>query len=105
MGDFKRNCMPAAIKSKEAKAIRAANTTKSIKYKKKWSKGQTKEKANHLCLFNADTYNKLLKEVPKYKLITLSVLVERFNINGTLACEAIKYFLQKKLITPILKHS
>ncbi|KAK6923218.1 Ribosomal protein S25 [Dillenia turbinata] len=38
--------------------------------KKKWSKGKQKEKVNNMVLFDQGTYDKLLSEVPKYKLIT-----------------------------------
>merc|ERR1711890_96880 len=37
--------------------------------KKKWSKGKTRDKLNNLVLFDKNTYDKLYKEVPTYKLI------------------------------------
>merc|ERR1719427_2282588 len=40
--------------------------------KKKWSKGKTRDKLNNAILFDKPTYEKLLKEVPSYKLITPS---------------------------------
>ena len=45
----------------------------------KWSKGKTKEKVNNLHLFDKNTHDKLLAEVPKYKMITTSVLVDRLR--------------------------
>ncbi|KAL3635140.1 hypothetical protein CASFOL_019687 [Castilleja foliolosa] len=45
----------------------------------KWSKGKQKKKVNNLVLFDKSTYDKLLSEAPKYKLITPSVLSDRLR--------------------------
>ncbi|KAJ1833611.1 40S ribosomal protein S25, partial [Coemansia sp. RSA 2711] len=60
------------------------------KTKKKWSKGKVQDKANNAVYFNAETLAKLEKEVPTYKLITPSVLVDRMRINGSLARRALR---------------
>merc|ERR1712118_23051 len=101
MGNIKFHIMPPQIKSKVAKAIAAANASKG---KKKWSRGKLREKVNNLCLFNRDMYNKLLIEVPKYKMITTSILVDRLNISGSLARLAILELLHKTMITKIIAH-
>ncbi|KAI4384347.1 hypothetical protein MLD38_002516 [Melastoma candidum] len=49
------------------------------KKKAKWSKRQRKEKVNDMVLFDQGTYDKLLCEVPKYKLITRSILSDRLR--------------------------
>ncbi|KAJ3101154.1 40S ribosomal protein S25 [Phlyctochytrium planicorne] len=72
--------------------------------KKKWSKGKTKDKANNAVVFDKVTYEKLFKEVPTYKLITPSILVDRLRINGSLARVAIKDLAAKGLIKPISEH-
>ncbi|PRW20673.1 40S ribosomal S25-3 [Chlorella sorokiniana] len=92
---------PKEQKSKEAKALAAANSSKGKK--KKWSKGKLKEKVNNLVLFDKPTYEKLLTEVPKYKMITPSVLSDRLRINGSLARAAIKELLGKGLIKEVAK--
>lgn len=56
---------------------------------------------NNLVLFNKDAYNKLLNEVPKYKMITTSVLADRLNVNGSLARAAIRELAKKGLIKPV----
>ncbi|KAL8553170.1 hypothetical protein ACS0TY_001712 [Phlomoides rotata] len=48
--------------------------------KKKWSKGKQKEKVNNNVLFDKATYDKLLVEAPKYKLITPSILSDRLRV-------------------------
>jgi small subunit ribosomal protein S25e len=73
--------------------------------KKKWSKGKTREKASNLVLFDQDTYDKLYKEVPKFKLITPSILAERLHINGSLARQAIKELMAKDEIRMVSQHS
>ena len=57
--------------------------------KKKWSKGKTRDKLNNLVLFDKATYDKLLKEVPTYKLITPSIVSERLKVRGSLARKAL----------------
>ena len=51
--------------------------------KKKWSKGKTRDKLNNLVLFDKATYDKLLKEVPTYKLITPAIVSERLKVTTT----------------------
>merc|ERR1711918_282709 len=95
--------MPPQIKTKEAKTIAAANASKGKK--KKWSKGRIREKAIKLCLFESDLYEKFLADVPKYKIISVSILADRFNINGSLARAVIKELLKKKLIATVISHN
>merc|ERR1711973_761713 len=62
--------------------------------KKKWSKGKTRDKLNNLVLFDKPTYEKLLKEVPTYKLITPSIVSERLKVRGSLARKALDELTQ-----------
>ncbi|KAE8744588.1 hypothetical protein FOCC_FOCC008827 [Frankliniella occidentalis] len=72
--------------------------------KKKWSKGKVRDKLNNQVLFDKATYDKLLKEVPAYKLITPSVVSERLKIRGSLARRALDELLQKGMIKQVIKH-
>jgi len=90
-----------AVADQEAKALAAANSSKGKK--KKWSKGKLKEKVNNMVLFDKATYEKLQTEVPKYKMITPSVLADRLRINGSLARAAIKELLGQGLIKVVSK--
>merc|ERR1712179_675777 len=69
--------------------------------KKKWSKGKTRDKLNNLVLFDKPTYDKLLKEVPTYKLITPSIVSERLKVRGSLARKALTELAQKGLIKQV----
>jgi len=89
--------------SKASKALAASSGGKAKK--KKWSKGKAKEKLNNQVLFDKATYDKLLKEVPSYKLITLAILSERLKITGSLAKKAIRELRNKGLIRPVSTHS
>ena len=40
----------------------------------KWSKGKSRDKLANLALFDKATYDKLIKEVPSYKLITPAIV-------------------------------
>merc|ERR1712156_184133 len=73
--------------------------------KKKWSNGKTRDKLNNLVLFDKPTYEKLLKEVPTYKLITPSIVSERLKVRGSLARKALNELVQKGLIKQVVQHS
>ncbi|KAK4347412.1 hypothetical protein RND71_033751 [Anisodus tanguticus] len=95
--------------------------------KKKWSKGKQKEKVNNMVLFDKGTYDKLIIEAPKYKLITPSILSDRLReqevcffyeaeygysgldvgelISGSLARKAIRELMAKGLIRMVSAHA
>merc|ERR1711871_651061 len=83
-------------KSKEAKMKAAMAGGRSKK--KKWSKGKVKEKLANLVMFDKGTYDKLLKEIPKAKLITPAVVSERLKVNGSVARQAIRHLEEKGLV-------
>eukprot|EP00244_Chara_vulgaris_P002528 TRINITY_DN144_c0_g1_i1.p3 TRINITY_DN144_c0_g1~~TRINITY_DN144_c0_g1_i1.p3 ORF type:complete len:109 (-),score=33.58 TRINITY_DN144_c0_g1_i1:259-585(-) len=93
---------------KDAKAA-AAKPVKSSgggkQKKKKWSKGKQKEKVNNMVLFDQATYDKLVTEVPKYKLITPSVLSDRLRITGSLARNGIKELMARGVIRLVSAHA
>merc|ERR1719503_331109 len=89
-------------KSKEAKAKAAAGG--GAKKKKKWGKGKMREKLMNLVLFDEPTYERLLQEVPKMKLITPSTVSDRLKINGSLSRAAIKELIARGLIRPVAVH-
>merc|ERR1711862_898842 len=72
--------------------------------KKKWSKGKTRDKLNNLVLFDKNTYDKLYKEVPTYKLITPSIVSERLKVRGSLARKALIELTEKGIIQKVVEH-
>jgi len=73
----------APKKEKAAPSSKPAKSSGGGKQKKKkWSKGKQKEKVNNMVLFDQATYDKLLSEAPKYKLITPSILSDRLRGAG-----------------------
>ncbi|KAJ2003872.1 40S ribosomal protein S25 [Coemansia sp. RSA 2322] len=83
----------------------AGKASAGSKNKKKWSKGKVQDKANNAVLFNAETLAKLEKEVPAYKLITPSVLVDRLRINGSLARRALRELETRGSIRLVSAHN
>merc|ERR1712093_511451 len=75
------------------------------KQKKKWSKGKVKDKANHAVVLDKTTTDKLYKDVQSYRLITVAVLVDRLEINGSLARQALKDLEEKGQIKKVVAHS
>merc|ERR1712058_209228 len=88
--------------SKDAKAKAASRGGK--KSKKKWSKGKTRDKLSNMCLFDQPTYDKVLKEVPNYKVITPSIVSDRMKIRGSLARRCIKELHQMGKVKLIVQH-
>merc|ERR1711924_157872 len=88
--------MPPKVqqKSKETKALAAASG----------GKGKVREKAQNRTLFDKETYDRLISEVPKMKCITTSGLIERLKINGSLARKALPLLEEKGLIKCIVKN-
>merc|ERR1712137_457180 len=73
--------------------------------KKKGSKGKVKEKVMNAVFFDKALYEKCVNEVPKFKLITPSVISERMRVNGSLARRTIKDLMAKGLIRQVSSHS
>merc|ERR1711904_654970 len=86
---------------KKAAPKKAAGSGGGKAKKKKWSKGKVKEKLANLVLFDKSTYDKLMKEIPKAKLITPSVVSERLKVNGSVARQAIRHLEEKGLIESV----
>ncbi|KAG2220045.1 hypothetical protein INT45_012221 [Circinella minor] len=57
-----------------------------------------------MVVLDKPTYERLFKEVPTYKLISQSVLVDRLRLNGSLARVAIRELEAQGLIKPVLRH-
>jgi small subunit ribosomal protein S25e len=73
--------------------------------KKKWSKGKVKDKAQHAVTLDKATYDRILKEVPAFKFISQSIIIERLKVNGSLARVAIRHLEKEGQIKRIVHHS
>lgn len=63
-----------------------------------------KEQVDNAVLFKEEAFKKLKDEVPKYKLITPSILSDRLRINGSLARKAIQLLEKDGLIRRVSHH-
>ncbi|PWN90733.1 ribosomal protein S25 [Acaromyces ingoldii] len=72
--------------------------------KKKWSKGKVKDKAQNMVVLDQPTYDRILKEVPTFKMISQSTLIDRMKINGSLARVAIRHLEREGQIRRIIHH-
>merc|ERR1712072_1070290 len=94
-GNSKQNLKDFLAKSKGGAAAK----------KKKWSKGKVREKLNNLVIFDQATYDRMMKEVATFKLVTPSAISERLKVNGSLARKAIQECLKAGTIKLVDKHS
>lgn len=90
-------------KTKEqiAKAAQASRKTS----KKKWNAGGKKEKKDFNVFLNNDQFNDMSKEISKMKLITPSILSERFKVVMSVAKRAIRFFVQENKIKELGKQT
>ncbi|RDB19567.1 40S ribosomal protein S25-A [Hypsizygus marmoreus] len=88
----------------KAKAPPPSSSGKSAK-KKKWSKGKVKDKAVHAVTLDKPTFDRIIKEVPTFKFISQSILIERLKVNGSLARIAIRHLEKDGQIKRIVHHS
>ena len=82
--------------SKAAKA--AAALAGGKKSKKKWSKKSMKDRAQHAVILDQEKYDRILKEVPTYRYVSVSVLVDRLKIGGSLARIALRHLEKEGII-------
>merc|ERR1711871_117390 len=92
--------MGGSAKKKDAKPSGGGKAKK-----KKWSKGKVKEKGVNNVFFDKALYDKCVNEVPKFKLITPSIISERMRVNGSLARRTIKDLMAKGLIRQVSAHA
>merc|ERR1711934_949568 len=83
-GNSKKNLKDFLAKSKGGASAK----------KKKWSKGKVREKLNNMVVFDQGTYDRMLKEVATFKLVSTSAISERLKINGSLARRSIQELLK-----------
>lgn len=95
--------MPPKAAAKPGKA--AAPSSGGKKTKKKWSKGKVKDKSQHAVTVDQPIYDKLVKDVATYKMVTVSVLVDRLKVNGSVARAALRELEKMGVIKQIVGHS
>ena len=71
----------------------------------KWTKGRSRDKLQNKVIFDQDAYDKLMSEIPQYRLISPAVVSDRLKINGSLARAAILLLAEKGLIRKVDQHS
>ncbi|EGG14144.1 40S ribosomal protein S25 [Cavenderia fasciculata] len=95
--------MPPKVggKSKQIQAAKsAAGNQKGAR--KKWSKGKSKEKLANLVLLDKETFNKVNKELPGQKVITIANVSDKYKVNGSLARRIIRDFAAKGQIKKVI---
>lgn len=64
-----------------------------------------KDKANNAVIVDRVIFDRIMKEVPSFKMISQSVLIDRMKIGGSLARVAIKHLEKEGLIKPVIVHN
>ncbi|KAH0483134.1 MAG: uncharacterized protein KVP18_001770 [Porospora cf. gigantea A] len=94
-----------APKEKKTKAqIAAAAAAGGKRGKKKWAKGNARDKAEKDVLFTKSTLDKLLSDIPKSKVITPSIVAERLGITVSLAKIGITHLMEDGRIKQVGDH-
>ena len=87
---------PKMGQTKAAKTAAAQQNSK--KSKKKWSKGKTRENLDNAVLWEKDALAKLKTEVPKYKVITPTIVSDRLKVSVALAAAGLKFLAKEGTI-------
>ena len=97
----------AGQKSKDAKLKAAQQSSKSKGAKSGIKKvdARVREKANLAVYLDKATFEKAKADVPKMKLITVSSVIDRLKVNGSIARKVIRYLYEQKLIKKVELHS
>merc|ERR1712153_123482 len=103
--DDKKGASGKADSKKNLKDFLAKSKGGASAKKKKWSKGKVREKLNNMVVFDQNTYDRMLKEVATFKLVTPSAISERLKISGSLARRSIQELLKAGTIKLVDKHS
>jgi small subunit ribosomal protein S25e len=91
--------MPPKKPAAPTKKSKLENANKGAKKAaKKWSKGRSREALQNAVMFDKATLDKLTTEVPKYKLITPSIISDRLKISVALAAKGLAHLCSKKQI-------
>ncbi|KAM3129397.1 hypothetical protein pb186bvf_018471 [Paramecium bursaria] len=93
---------PTQGQKKTKDAIAKAASSRSKTTKKKWTKGRNKDKLNNAVFLDAQQYKQIDAQVSKLgSLVTVSVLSDKFKINGSLARKVLKHFETKGVLVPV----
>jgi len=97
--------LPFNFQAKKDAAAKPTSSSGGKKAKKKWSAKKVKDKSNNMVVLDKQTYERVFKEVPTYKFISQSVLVDRLRLNGSLARVAIRELEDQGVIRRITRHA
>ena len=92
-------------KSTKAGALPGKKTGAAKAKKKSWTKVKVKEKMNNAVILDQKLYERITKEAPKILVITVSEMVNKFKINGSVARKMIRDLHTKNLIRQVGDHN
>lgn len=58
-----------------------------------------------MVVLDQEKYDRIMKEVPTFKFVSVSVLVDRLKIGGSMARVALRQLEDEGIITPVVKSS
>lgn len=64
-----------------------------------------KDKSQNMVVLDQPMYDRILKEVPTFKIISQSTLIDRLKINGSLARVAIRHLERDGSIKRVIHHN
>ncbi|CDW83774.1 40s ribosomal protein s25-1 [Stylonychia lemnae] len=66
--------------------------------KKSWTKVKVKEKLNNAVFVDQKLYDRIVKEAPKFLNLTVSIVSDKFKVNGAVARKVLRDLHSKNLI-------
>ncbi|KAM3129398.1 hypothetical protein pb186bvf_018472 [Paramecium bursaria] len=97
-----QNSMPQPGQKRSKTAISQAAISRSKSVRKKWTKERNKEKVNNAVFLDEKLQKQIDTQITKLGLmVTVSVLVDKFKINGSVARQVLSYYAQKGVLVPV----
>ena len=69
--------------------------------KKSWTKVKIKEKLNNAVFLDQKAYDRIAKDIPRFLVVTVSELCNKFKVNGSVARKLLTDLSSKNLIKQV----
>lgn len=97
--------MPPKVQQQTKAQKAAAAMAGGKSRKKKWSTKKVGDSAQHATTVSPELKDRIWKDASAFKLVTVSVLVDRLKINGSVARRALRALEEEGIIKPVITHS
>ena len=89
----------------DAKSANPNKKAGSKKAQKKWGGAHVKDKINNTHIVDQKMYDRLMKDIPKMSLVSISTVSDKFKVGGAVSRAAMRELLSKDQIVRVGDYS